>query len=70
MLEHDRYGAFGADLDALKKRTFAEVGDEDVKYVKSLDRFSVAICVGNSRVTSISAPLRYCQTCNGAAEKT
>lgn len=42
-LEHDRYRAFGADLDALKKRTFAEVGEEDVKYVKSLDRFSVAM---------------------------
>ncbi|CAN5520879.1 acyl-CoA desaturase [soil metagenome] len=39
----ERYRAFGAELDALKARTFAEVGEEDVKYVKSLDRFSIAM---------------------------
>ncbi len=41
----DPYAAFGAELDALKKRTLAEIGDgaEDVKYVKALDRFSVAM---------------------------
>jgi NADPH-dependent stearoyl-CoA 9-desaturase len=38
--EEDRYRHFAEDLDALKQRTFARLGDDDVAYVKRLDRFS------------------------------
>ena len=33
-------GRFAEDLDALRRRTVARLGDEDVAYVKRLDRFS------------------------------
>ncbi len=39
----DRYRAFGEELDALKKRTYAKVGAEDVARVRRLDRFSHAM---------------------------
>ena len=41
--EADRFRAFGEELDALKHRTFAKVGAEDVAYVRRLDRFSRAM---------------------------
>ena len=36
----DRFRAFGAEIDALKERTFAKLGEEDVRYVRRLNRFS------------------------------
>jgi NADPH-dependent stearoyl-CoA 9-desaturase len=39
----DRFRAFGAELDALKERTFAKLGEEDVRYVRRLDVFSRAM---------------------------
>jgi fatty acid desaturase len=36
----DRYRLFGEELDALKQRTFARLGPEDVAYVTRLNRFS------------------------------
>src|SRR6266540_2618713 len=36
----DRLRLFGDELDALKRRTLAEVGAEDVRYVSRVDRFS------------------------------
>ncbi len=36
----DRLHAFGAEIDALKERTFAKLGDEDVRYVRRLNVFS------------------------------
>jgi fatty acid desaturase len=36
----DRLRAFGEELDALKARAFARLGDDDVAYVKRVDRFS------------------------------
>jgi linoleoyl-CoA desaturase len=36
----DRYQQLGAELDALRRRTFAEVGPADVARVRRLDRFS------------------------------
>ncbi len=38
--EDDRLRAFGAEIDALKERTFATLGDEDVRYVRRLNVFS------------------------------
>jgi NADPH-dependent stearoyl-CoA 9-desaturase len=39
----DRFRAFGAEIDALKERTFAQIGEEDVRYVRRLNRFSRAM---------------------------
>src|SRR5688572_21586671 len=39
----DRYRAFGEEIDALKKRIHAKVGQEDVKRVRRLNRFSRAM---------------------------
>jgi linoleoyl-CoA desaturase len=36
----DRYREFGRELDAIHKRVRAEMGEEDVRYVKRLNRFS------------------------------
>ena len=36
----DRFAAFGAELDALKTRTFASLGKSDVDYVRRLNVFS------------------------------
>ncbi len=41
--EAERYRRFGEELDALKRRTFAEVGPPDVLYVRRLNRFSRAM---------------------------
>jgi linoleoyl-CoA desaturase len=38
----DRYRRFGKELDALKQRTFAKLGADDVAYVTRLNRFSRA----------------------------
>lgn len=37
------YRAFGEELDEVKRRAFARVGPEDVRYVKRLNRFSRAM---------------------------
>src|SRR5688500_4856731 len=39
----DRYVAFGEEIDALKKRTLAKIGADDVARVKKLNRFSRAM---------------------------
>ncbi len=36
----ERFRRFGEELDALKRRTQAQVGPEDVAHVQRLDRFS------------------------------
>jgi linoleoyl-CoA desaturase len=41
--DEERYRHFGDELDALKARTLARVGPEDVAYVKRLNRFSRAM---------------------------
>jgi linoleoyl-CoA desaturase len=41
----ERFRALGEDLDLLKARTFARLGDGDVRYVKRLNRFSNAMQV-------------------------
>jgi len=41
--ETDRYRLFAEELDALKQRTFAGVGSDDVAYVVQLNRFSRAM---------------------------
>ncbi len=41
----ERYRLFGEELDALKRRTFAEVGATDVAYVRRVNRFSLAMQV-------------------------
>jgi NADPH-dependent stearoyl-CoA 9-desaturase len=35
-----RYGALGEELDSIKRRALARMGEEDVRYVTRLDRFS------------------------------
>jgi linoleoyl-CoA desaturase len=39
----ERYRRFGEELDALKQRTVAQVGDTDVTYVRRMNRFSRAM---------------------------
>jgi NADPH-dependent stearoyl-CoA 9-desaturase len=41
--ETERYRLFGEELDALRQRTFARLGADDVAYVTRLNRFSRAI---------------------------
>jgi linoleoyl-CoA desaturase len=41
--EEERYRRFGEELDALKKRTLADVGAPDVTYVRRMNRFSRAM---------------------------
>jgi linoleoyl-CoA desaturase len=41
--DHERYRGFGEELDALKRRVLERVGEEDVAYVRRLDRFSRAM---------------------------
>ena len=41
--DEERYRRFGEELDALKRRIFARVGEEDVAYVLKLNRFSRAM---------------------------
>ncbi len=38
--ERERFRAFGEELDALKERTLARMGEADVAYVRNLNRFS------------------------------
>jgi NADPH-dependent stearoyl-CoA 9-desaturase len=38
----DRYRALGADLDALKARVHAELGDDDLEHVRRIQRISTA----------------------------
>jgi linoleoyl-CoA desaturase len=40
MNDHDRFRLFAEELDQLKARTLAQIGEEDLAYVKRLDRFS------------------------------
>ncbi|MGO9835991.1 MAG: fatty acid desaturase family protein [Polyangiaceae bacterium] len=42
-LEDERYRRFGEELDAVKERAFKRVGAEDVRYVRRLNRFSLAM---------------------------
>jgi len=39
----ERFRRFGEELDAIKERTLARMGDEDVAYVRDLNRFSRAM---------------------------
>ena len=39
----ERYRRFGEEIDALKERTVARVGQEDVAYVRRMNRFSRAM---------------------------
>lgn len=39
-MKSDRYQAFAAELDDLKRRTFAKVGAEDVRYIRRVNYFS------------------------------
>src|SRR5271154_5491366 len=39
----ERHRLFGEELDALRRRVFADVGPEDVAYVRRLNRFSRAM---------------------------
>jgi NADPH-dependent stearoyl-CoA 9-desaturase len=41
--EEERYRLFGQELDALKQRTVARMGDEDLVYVRRMNRFSRAM---------------------------
>src|SRR6266550_2485385 len=43
--EGERLRRFGEELDAVKRRALAEMGEKDVAYIKRLDRFSQAMQV-------------------------
>ncbi len=58
--EDDRLRRFGEDIDALKKRTFARVGAEDVAYVKRVDRISHGLeWTGRALIHFSLDPLTY-----------
>jgi fatty acid desaturase len=40
LADEERFRRFGEELDALKQRTFARVGADDMSYVRRLNRFS------------------------------
>jgi fatty acid desaturase len=50
----DRFGALAADLDALRRRTFARVGSDDLAYVERLDRFSRALEIAGRSLIHVS----------------
>ena len=55
--DDERFRRFGEELDALKGRTLASMGAEDVDYVRKLDRFSRTMeVVGRVSSTSASSP--------------
>jgi NADPH-dependent stearoyl-CoA 9-desaturase len=54
MPDEERYRRFGEDLDALKQRTMARVGGEDVAYVKKLNRFSLGMEVAGRLLILLS----------------
>src|SRR4051812_23915748 len=39
----ERYRAFGEAIDAIRKRVEPQIGDEDVRYIKKVRRFSKAM---------------------------
>jgi linoleoyl-CoA desaturase len=56
----ERYRRFGEELDALKKRAQARVGEEDVKYVRQLNRFSRAMeVVGRALIFFSPEPISF-----------
>ncbi len=50
----DRYRQFAEELDALRRRTLASLGDDDVAYVKRLDRFSRALEITGRSLIHVS----------------
>jgi fatty acid desaturase len=58
--ETERYRLFGEELDALRRRTFARVGAEDVAYVTRLNRFSHSLeVVGRVLIHVSLEPLTF-----------
>ncbi len=52
--DEERYRRFGEELDAVKRRTFARVGAEDVAYVRKVNRFSRWMEVGGRLLIFLS----------------
>ena len=50
----DRFKAFADELDALKRRTLARMGEDDVAHVKRVDRFSRAMEVVGRTLIHVS----------------
>jgi linoleoyl-CoA desaturase len=50
----DRIQRFGAAIDAIRERAEARVGDEDVRYLKRLDRISTALEVAGRTLLFVS----------------
>jgi NADPH-dependent stearoyl-CoA 9-desaturase len=58
--ETERHRLFGEELDALKRRTFARIGADDVAYVVRLDRFSRAMeAVGRTLIHTSLEPASF-----------
>ncbi len=58
--EDDRFAAFGAEIDALKQRTFATLGADDVRYVRRLNVFSRAMeIVGRALIHVSPEPVTF-----------
>lgn len=56
----DPYRAFGEELDALRRRAFARVGEEDARYVRRLHRFSRAMEIAGRVLIHVSPePLTF-----------
>ncbi len=50
----DRFRSFAEELDALKRRTLAHLGDDDVAYVKRLDLFSRTMEIAGRSLIHVS----------------
>ncbi len=58
--DEDLYRRFGEELDAVKQRAMARMGDEDVKHVKRLRRFSLAMeVVGRGLIFFSPEPITF-----------
>jgi linoleoyl-CoA desaturase len=58
--EEERYRRFGEELDALKRRVLERVGEEDVAYVRNLNRFSRAMeIVGRTLIHFSIEPISF-----------
>jgi fatty acid desaturase len=58
--QDDGHQAFGEELDALRRRTLAQVGSADVAYVRRLDRFSLAMqIVGRTLIHFSFEPIGF-----------
>ncbi|HEY8091455.1 MAG TPA: hypothetical protein VIF09_26505, partial [Polyangiaceae bacterium] len=56
----ERYKAFGDELDAIKQRAYGRVGEEDVKYLRRMQRFSRAMeVVGRGLIFFSPEPVSF-----------